>query len=453
MVLEVGSGHDHEIKVKVDDVDDHSHSVDVDDFDVCIPVHNHGVGTYAFDNHVFSHGHDFDGETDSQGVHNHVINADLGKAGDHTHEFDLETDTQGDHTHGAGTLATDECGVHDHSIDAQDTEGPDPELHNHEVNGYFEDTYDTEPEYKSVDLKWDIIDSSKAYVAQTSEDGKHKHTVPAQDTNLAGAHLHDVKGKTGEDGEHEHDVLGSITGVDDHCHSIDISSVDSGLHYHDVNGNAADVEITLSHTLSGYSAPAGAYTADISEVTGSTDGAGAHEHEASAITTSEGKHDHELSGGVQSDGDHDHAIVGNTANSGKHEHTVSGSIGGNDDGEHNHDVSGTTDSNGNHNHPIYGDTGDAGAHYHGVDVTITPFAGHKHTVSGQTEPVGQGKPLPVIPPFQAVYYICCVGVPSSSSSSDQELSFSYVNGDYGADESDDESGNDYDKYVGFDAGY
>ena len=448
-----GSAHDHDISVTVEPVDNHLHPVNIDDFQVCFPDHKHGVGSYGADDHVFSHGHKVTGDAEVCGLHNHDLDAVVGKAGGHCHDFDFETTENGEHCHDDGTLKTDQAYDHTHSVDEQST-SEDGE-HYHNVDGYFEWTYETDG-YDDNNLAWDKVDSKKEYPATTGDNGDHIHTVPAHKTNPAGKHDHDIEGDTGSAGAHMHDVTGSITGVDDHCHSIEATSEDDGAHVHKVSGSAKDVTITLEHVMSGYSADAGVYTAGISGVEGETEPAGSHGHKASAETTSDGSHDHELSGEILENGKHDHLVRGDTEPAGKHYHEVKGTIGKtysygygdspDADGAHSHLISGVTYPDGDHDHDIEGDTGNAGAHEHSLSVTVDNDGKHKHKVSGKTEETGAGAFFPVVPPYQSVYYICYIGVRSSSSSSSASYSYAYG---YNSQDSDEDDENSYDKYVGY----
>jgi hypothetical protein len=468
-VEEDGSAHDHDIKVVVKPVVDHTHDVEVDDFTIEVGGHSHGVGSYGAKDHEFTHSHTLvDAKTSTDGDHQHALSADVKESGLHSHgSDDLKTDAVADHTHSAdGTLKTANAGAHAHDV-AQQTTSANGE-HDHEIDGYFECDYDTNKEI--TDLKWDKVDQDKGYPATSGTEPDHSHVVPAHTTEVAGEHMHDVKGDTSANGGHYHDVIGDIDEDGLHDHEVSVTMEQAGAHYHSVTGGTNEVSITLEHELFGLSADGGQFSVPVTDVTGLSSANGGHTHDAYAKTTSQGVHAHELSGGIKEDGQHVHRVYGNTANNGDHYHSVQGTIGGTggygygsgaEDGTHSHKIYGETQENGAHNHDITGSTGAVDDHDHDIYVKTEDAGQHSHTVKGKTTAVGQGKKVEVLPPYESVYFICCVGTQSSSSS---EMTYSYVDG-YGNEESsgtykdedyndDEDDSDDYeDKYVGYGGTY
>ncbi len=84
------------------------------------------------------------------------------------------------------------------------------------------------------------------------------------------------------------------------------------------------------------------------------------------------------------------------------------------DGAHSHNIpADITGNDGNHFHTIpAGNTLTDGAHDHPVSGSIGPDP-HSHTVTGITDNTGDDTQIDHLPPYYAVYYICCVRLPGS----------------------------------------
>eukprot|EP01083_Nonionella_stella_P199203 730654_1 len=206
----------------------------------------------------------------------------------------------------------------------------------------------------------------------TDANGAHTHSHELS-TTQAPAHTHGVSFTTSENGAHGHDWTGSMYPESQHTHSI-------AQRYTDAQGNH-DHEMT-AFIDDDYS---------MNKVTG-----------IKAEFILDG--DQPLSAAKQKYPDK--TIYDRTGDGGQHSHIIP-PVNTGAGSAHTHGMMGTVSPVPDHSHTGYTMSAEGGDHNHGVGGTISG-GGHDHTISGMTEPIGHNRPIYFMPPYIAVYFICCV---------------------------------------------